>query len=355
MQREWSSLAQIGTLSTYGSPFLPYPNGPNTKRHIAPTGFMGGMFSVLGGSATPGAEWRGWEWERPESSPMLAFMFTKFVKNFPGLDTVKDAYWTDQIQAFFDSFAERNLSTTRERSEITKRRLLSMGLTRILGTYYATCITSFSKSPSRPNATILRRMDDLFPGSMEDMWISLHKAPVRYNAFTAIVDVKKVRGKEHFLIASRVLVNRSQPEFLVLRSYDEFQSVLKTLATLDPLDSLRLPLAPLAASDEIPSTRPLLQRYLRSLVIALSAPPPSISSKSKILAGARDELEKFLLSSPEDASASEIDNYMAQADREDKILSQERAEWVKIGKRTKSLRTTWSRYKDSLINGGEAR
>lgn len=148
MQREWSALSQIGALSTYGSPFLPHPNGPNTRRRSNTTssGLFGGLTSMLGsGNAVQSAEWRGWQWERPYDSPILDYCFWRFVlgfsflvhsisviltiyctyarfmKNFPGLNEAKDVYWTDQIQTFFDSFAERNLSSTRERSEITKR------------------------------------------------------------------------------------------------------------------------------------------------------------------------------------------------------------------------------------------
>ena len=60
--------------------------------------------------------------------------FFRFILQFPGLNEAPLKFWQERIQPFFDSFAERGFSTTRERSEITKRRLLSLAFTRILGT-----------------------------------------------------------------------------------------------------------------------------------------------------------------------------------------------------------------------------
>jgi hypothetical protein len=39
------------------------------------------------------------------------------IYNMPGLSSAKPAYWQEQIQPFFDSFAERDLSSTVERGE----------------------------------------------------------------------------------------------------------------------------------------------------------------------------------------------------------------------------------------------
>ena len=49
----------------------------------------------------------------------------RFIKEAPVMREAKKEYWTDQIQPFFDSFAERDLSTTQERSEVTKRHVSS--------------------------------------------------------------------------------------------------------------------------------------------------------------------------------------------------------------------------------------
>ena len=79
------------------------------------------------------------------------------------------------------------------------RRLLSMGLTRILGTYYSTCVTSAGRSvPSRPSVRVMRRVDFLLPGSMESMWrAEFPLDQVGYNAWAAVVGEED--GVRHFL------------------------------------------------------------------------------------------------------------------------------------------------------------
>ncbi|KAL8291630.1 hypothetical protein RQP46_001888 [Phenoliferia psychrophenolica] len=246
LQREWSSLSKIGTLTSYGSPFLPHPNGPNSRPQIGGPKAGGSMFSGIlgGGSSKRKAAWDGYEWSEDDTaeSPVLRYLFWRFIKNAPVMREAKPEYWTDQIQPFFDSFAERDLSTTQERSEVTKRRLIAMGLTRILGTYYSTCMTSSGRSlPARPSMRIMRRVDHLVPGSMESMWhAEFPLDPVGYNAWTAVV------GEEDacFRIISRVLVSSSRPEFFVLRTWERFQSLAHSLSTIDPLRTLDLPLLP---------------------------------------------------------------------------------------------------------------
>jgi hypothetical protein len=93
-----------------------------------------------------------------------------------------------------------------------------------------------------------------------------------------------------------------------------------------------------------------LQRWLRLTVIALSAPPSQVDSG--ILKNAREELEKFMLGQPEKVGKSELRQYFDDAEREDEKNQKKRDEWIRIGKRTKKLRTTWALYKGALINGG---
>lgn len=70
-----------------------------------------------------------------------------------------------------------------------RRRLLSFGITRILGSYFGTCMTSLHPSaPARPSKDVMRSIDSLFPGSMESMW--KHEFPGTkegYNAWVGVV------------------------------------------------------------------------------------------------------------------------------------------------------------------------
>jgi hypothetical protein len=200
MQREFSLLSQIGTLANYGQPFLPHPSGPNTRPLTQQSsGRLFGYFSS-GGSTLRKPGWDEYQWKghNLEESPILRYLYWRFVYNFPALRLAKSEYWTQQIQPFFDSFAERDLSTTRERSEVTKRRLLSLGLTRILSTYYSTCLLPLGLAePARPTIPVMRRIDGLYPGNMESMWRTQRPGTrVAFNAWTAIVGVEEGRKRD---------------------------------------------------------------------------------------------------------------------------------------------------------------
>lgn len=45
----------------------------------------------------------------------------RFILHLPVLRLAPNSYWTDHIQPFWDSLAEKDLSTTVERDEVTKR------------------------------------------------------------------------------------------------------------------------------------------------------------------------------------------------------------------------------------------
>ena len=170
--------------------------------------------------------------------------------------------------------------------------------------------------------------------------------PIRYNALLSVIDK---RG-ESFKIIARVVISKSQPEYLVLRSPDEIDHFIHALQSLDPSDLLQLPSPPFADVDSV--SAPILQQYLRAITIALSA-PPSASRSSPILTAARALLEGFLLGKPERISSNELSILFAKAARNDAILDEEHAAWIKAGKRARTLRSTYASYKQGLIHGDE--
>lgn len=72
-----------------------------------------------------------------------------------------------------------------------------MGIARILGTYYSTCIPALGRqAPARPTVTMMRRIDHLVPGSMNAMWSTwFPNEPPAYNAWTAVVAEEQDRGE----------------------------------------------------------------------------------------------------------------------------------------------------------------
>lgn len=130
ISRELSLLSQIGTTSTYGSPFLPHPNGPNSAPPLtSATSSSSFLTSFLPSSSTSSSSnpikpgWENYQYSLPapnQRSPILSFLFHNFVITLPALRLAKKDYW-EGIQRFLDSFAERDLSSGEERGEVTKR------------------------------------------------------------------------------------------------------------------------------------------------------------------------------------------------------------------------------------------
>lgn len=92
----------------------------------------------------------------PRSLPLscvgLTFSTRSFLYNMPGLRNAKLEYWQENIQPFFDSFAERDLSSTVERGEVTKRCVWCSPLLRVKLTLPLTdaCSRSDSSASSAP-------------------------------------------------------------------------------------------------------------------------------------------------------------------------------------------------------------
>ncbi|GAA5887625.1 hypothetical protein JCM16303_001452 [Sporobolomyces ruberrimus] len=357
-QREFSALSQIGTLSHYGDPFHPYANGPNSRPAELRAQEGKGWFSFLGGGVDTEREkeWAGYEWDEENvvDSPVCRYLYWRFIANLPALRTAKPTYWTDQIQPFIDSFAERDLSSTKERGEITKRRMLATGITRIVGSYLSTSIKPLGPSaPARPTLAMMNRVDLLVPGSMESMWRLLHPQSPQpeYNAWVAVVEEKTKSGVSVFRIVSRVLVVEGQPLFHALRSWPAIRNFASSLNSLDPRNSLNLPLLPYGTSS-LSASRASIQTYVRHVVIALSSPPTALSD-SEILSEARQLLETFLLAGKDQISKSDLAEWVKRGEEQDRIDEKKHRTWVGIGRRVKSLRTIWVKYRRALIEGDE--
>ncbi|KUL88356.1 hypothetical protein ZTR_05002 [Talaromyces verruculosus] len=58
--------------------------------------------------------------------PILRFIFVNHVRNFPFLDQAREKeFWQDRLQVFLESFANKNISSSEDRLEETKRRKLA--------------------------------------------------------------------------------------------------------------------------------------------------------------------------------------------------------------------------------------
>ncbi|GAA98829.1 uncharacterized protein L969DRAFT_51051 [Mixia osmundae IAM 14324] len=353
MQREFSALSQVGELALYGAPFADHATGPLSKPKSAKKGLLG----FGGGAKKDDVDLQ--NWDVPLDPPILRYLFWRFLYHFPALREAKASYWYGQIQPFFDGFAEKTFSTTSERSELTKRRILSFGLTRILGTYFSTCVTALGDvAPARPDTTLMRKVDLLFPGTMDEMVLTLYGSREKepgfgYNAWVAIPESKDGYGaKQAFVLSTRLTVTPGTPLFFVSRTWAEFKTFSRDLEMLNDDDRLNIPVLPMGRSFRDAPDRLTLQRYIRTAVIALSNPSPSVK-KSPRLQKARTRLEQFLLDKPMDVSERRRREYITNSDRDDRRLTEQRDLWLSYGKRARKLRTTYNMYRDALISANE--
>lgn len=175
---------------------------------------------------------------------------------------------------------------------------------------------------------------------------------VRFVATRSLRCADTLGARQAFRIVSRVVVAPGQPLYHALQSWSAIQSFASSLASLDPQNRLDLPLLPHASSSSPPS-RQTIQRYLRLLVITLSAPPPSLEG-SPALTSAREKLESFLLgsSSNQKISGRDLAEWVRRGEEEEDKDDKRHVRWVEVGRKVKKLRTTWANYRKALIEGG---
>lgn len=84
------------------------------------------------------------------------------MQTFPGFNRAPNEHW-HRIQAFFDSMTERNLSSTPERGEPSKRRVMAFAFNRLFATYTAAALPSTGEaSPAHLDQETHARIDRLF-------------------------------------------------------------------------------------------------------------------------------------------------------------------------------------------------
>ncbi|BGP51608.1 hypothetical protein JCM10450v2_007558 [Rhodotorula kratochvilovae] len=372
LQYEFSALSQIGTLAGYGPPFLPHANGPNSRpppSSSKPTSTSSGggsrFFGLLGPSApkppSRDPQFAGYTWSSASlaPSPLCSYLFARFVHAMPGLRGAKSEYWTEHVQPFFDTFAERDLSSTIERGEITKRRMLALGIVRLLGTYTSSALPRVPgpSAPARPSGGMMRLVDVLVAGGggMDGLARAVLGGPEgegAYNAWVGVLDA----GEGAFHVLTQPLAS-SHPLAHALRPLSSFTALSSSLSSLDPAGRLALPSLPVGHGGKKLDARDA-QTWLRWVVVALSSPAGTVRSPGRddaLLSSARAQLEAFLLGGGAQSSlpapeAARLRREVEDADAAGETLAEE---WKAVGRRAKALRTTWVHYRGALIRGDE--
>ncbi|KAH9909378.1 succinate flavoprotein subunit [Xylariomycetidae sp. FL2044] len=167
--------------------------------------------------------------------PILRYIFVHHVREFPFLDKAKEKeFWQDKLQVFLESFATKNISSSEDRLEETKRRKLAIKCRKLVELMMVSGVPTASGFEERIRFAELEIVDrdaidtgmlnTLPEGNYVNGW-DVNVAGVR------IITTKgKIRRHKHAEFLLRIK-RKDQLEFFVARRYGDFARLHKQLRT----------------------------------------------------------------------------------------------------------------------------
>ncbi|KAK8139735.1 PX domain-containing protein [Apiospora sp. TS-2023a] len=166
--------------------------------------------------------------------PILRYIFVHHVREFPFLDKAKEKeFWQDKLQVFLESFASKNISSSEDRLEETKRRKLALKCRKVVELMMVSGVRTASGFEERIRFAEMEIVDrdaidtgmlnTLPEGNYVNGW-DVNVAGVR------ITSVKrKIRAHKHaqeFLLRVK---RKSELEHFIGRRYGDFGRLHKQL------------------------------------------------------------------------------------------------------------------------------
>ncbi|CRG88306.1 hypothetical protein PISL3812_05335 [Talaromyces islandicus] len=167
--------------------------------------------------------------------PILRFIFVNHVRNFPFLDQANEKeFWQDRLQVFLESFANKNISSSEDRLEETKRRKLAKKCEKLVELMMVSGIPTASGYEERIRFSEMEVVDrganeqgllvNMPDGQSINGW-DVNVASVRTTSVK-----RTVRYHQHAEFILRVR-RAGQPDVYVGRRYGEFVKLHKRLRT----------------------------------------------------------------------------------------------------------------------------
>ncbi|KAG7139487.1 PX domain-containing protein like [Verticillium longisporum] len=165
--------------------------------------------------------------------PILRYIFVHHVRDFPFLDKAREKeFWQDKLQVFLESFAMKNISSSEDRLEETKRRKLALKSQKLVELMMVSGVKTSSGFEERirfseievvdSNAIDTGVMHTLPEGNYINGW-DVNVAGVH------ITQVKKtIRHHKHAEFLLRIK-RKGELEFFVGRRYGDFSRLYKRL------------------------------------------------------------------------------------------------------------------------------
>ncbi|KAL2262042.1 hypothetical protein VTK26DRAFT_2636 [Humicola hyalothermophila] len=168
--------------------------------------------------------------------PILRYIFVHHVREFPFLDKAKEKeFWQDKLQVFLESFASKNISSSEDRLEETKRRKLATKAKKLVELMMVSGIPTSSGFEERIRFSELEIVDanaidtgvlsNIPEGNFLNGW-DVNVAGVRMIAVK-----RKIRHHKHAEFILRVVRKKSGPAYYVGRRYGDFAELYKRLRT----------------------------------------------------------------------------------------------------------------------------
>ncbi|KAI0863349.1 succinate flavoprotein subunit [Xylaria cubensis] len=165
--------------------------------------------------------------------PILRYIFVHHVREFPFLDKAKEKeFWQDRLQVFLESFASKNISSSEDRLEETKRRKLAIKCRKLVELMMVSGIPTASGFEERirfaemeivdRNAIDTGVLNTIPEGNFVNGW-DVNVAGVR-----KIMVKRNIRHHEHAEFLLRVK-RKGEIEHFVGRRYGDFVNLHKKL------------------------------------------------------------------------------------------------------------------------------
>ncbi|BGP41652.1 hypothetical protein JCM10449v2_005643 [Rhodotorula kratochvilovae] len=384
--KELTQLDSPGSLSVLGPPFLPKSRFTDGVPQPAP----------VPGSEAATREER--DWEANVDLPFLRFVFHHFILSFPFLTSCPPTFFSHKLQPFVYSFVSRNISTSDDREQDTKRRRIAGKLEKHLGLVMSAAVkltenggneevvriddrgefhAGAPATQASPALVGMKKRGALTAVEGKDDDFSINVVSVRQQAKKGRV---RIKTHEEFIVRTR---RKGQSDVYVARRYGDFVRLAETLRkecieedvksppAKDRRSVERKPGSPDVPSPTIPSPRPSVSgEGSSSSSSALPAPPmfdpqhvPSLARErnrltlraylrsllaNPVLASA-DAFRSFLLESPIALTPREEQDVLVREEM-DRIREQEMKSFrAEVEDRVEELETYLRTFREELV------
>ncbi|OLN88775.1 PX domain-containing protein [Colletotrichum chlorophyti] len=165
--------------------------------------------------------------------PILRYIFVHHVRDFPFLDKAKEKeFWQDKLQVFLESFATKNISSSEDRLEETKRRKLAIKCQKLVELMMVSGCKTSSGFEERIRFSEIEVVDSnaIDTGVMHSMPEGnyINGWDVNVAAVRITTERKTIRSHKHAEFIMRIH-RKGELEYFIGRRYGDFLRLHKRL------------------------------------------------------------------------------------------------------------------------------